>query len=193
MSRELSIIDIWQSIHANARFWPYHHDDKEFQDEQKAADGCVLSLLQTLDTIAPRRWIKLGEAAGWTPYGAVALSWCENVNMDDMFTAWGKALEGREPGDTELQPARLLNPNILPRPKLSAIIETDSYGARVKGLRYAERRSLIASGQFMQAFLQDTFEARAIAVAKGNPTKYDAAITQATAYASCLRAHGIVK
>lgn len=69
---------------------------------------------------------------------------------------------------------------------------TASYGGGVNGPRYAPQRALLARGQTYAAFMLDVADARAVAAAQGNPTKYDGAIAQATAYASCLKRNGII-
>ena len=70
---------------------------------------------------------------------------------------------------------------------------TASYGGGVNGPRYAPQRGLLARGQAYAAFLLDVADARAVASAQGNPTKYDDAIEQATAYATCLKANNIIQ
>ncbi|MEI5681091.1 hypothetical protein G6N74_22995 [Mesorhizobium sp. CGMCC 1.15528] len=70
---------------------------------------------------------------------------------------------------------------------------TASYGGGVHGPRYAVQRGLLARGQTYAAFMLDAADARAVATAQGNPTKYDGAIAQATAYASCLKRFGIIQ
>ncbi|MFH5210282.1 hypothetical protein ACHIPZ_19035 [Antrihabitans sp. NCIMB 15449] len=70
---------------------------------------------------------------------------------------------------------------------------TASYGGGVHGPRYAPQRALLARGQTYAAFMLDVADARAVATAQGDPTKFDAAIAQATAYASCLKRFGIIQ
>ncbi len=68
---------------------------------------------------------------------------------------------------------------------------TASYGGTSV---YRERqRALVSSGRGMEAFLMDVADVKRIAAMSGDPTKYDAAIAQATAYAVCLQAHGLLR
>ena len=70
---------------------------------------------------------------------------------------------------------------------------TSSYGSRVHGPQYAAQRTALAQGQTMRALAMDAAEARAIATAQGDPTRYDAAIAQMMVYARCLQTHGIIR
>mgnify|MGYP007061594421 CR=1 FL=1 len=45
----------------------------------------------------------------------------------------------------------------------------------------------------MAAILLDANEARRIATASGDPTRYDTAISQMLAYARCLQTHGLLR
>ncbi|MCY1295750.1 hypothetical protein D9M71_99990 [compost metagenome] len=64
---------------------------------------------------------------------------------------------------------------------------TTSYGGAT-GPSYAHRRGLVASGRAFAAFLLDVAEIRALF-----PGKYEVGLSQATAYASCLHAHGLLR
>lgn len=95
-------------------------------------------------------------------------------------------------------PAKAYSP--LPEPVGPAIqidradhYATSSYGGNVHGPRYAAQRTALANGQTMQALLMDIAEVRALAMAQGDPTKYDSAIAQTLAYANCLKANGIIQ
>jgi len=88
-----------------------------------------------------------------------------------------------------------LNPNVSPaiqmRPADHA--KTASYGGKVNGIDYAPQRALLAEGQTMAAIMLDARDVKDIAVAAGDPTRYDAAIIQMLAYARCLQANGIIR
>lgn len=71
--------------------------------------------------------------------------------------------------------------------------QTASYGGNANGAAYAPQRALTARGMTMAAFEMDVRDAQSIARDAGDPTRYDAAITQARAYALCLQAHGMLR
>ncbi len=70
---------------------------------------------------------------------------------------------------------------------------TSSYGRRVHGPRYAPQRQALASGRTMEAIFYDVADIRNVAREAGDPTRYDAAISQMLGYAECLHAHGIIR
>ncbi|MFC3969652.1 hypothetical protein ACFOVS_16185, partial [Rhizobium lemnae] len=70
---------------------------------------------------------------------------------------------------------------------------TSSYGSKVHGTSYAPQRAALASGQTMQAIRMDIRNARNIAAAQGDPTRYDDAIDQMMRYALCLKENGIIQ
>ena len=69
---------------------------------------------------------------------------------------------------------------------------TAAYGQKVHGPSYSAQRALLAKGKSYSAFLLDVADAKRVAAASGNPSKYDAAIAQATLYAQCLKKHGLM-
>jgi hypothetical protein len=71
--------------------------------------------------------------------------------------------------------------------------QTASFRGKVNGPSYAPQRALLAQGKTYAAFVLDAADARRIAMASGDPTKYDGAIAQATAYATCLKKNGIIQ
>lgn len=70
---------------------------------------------------------------------------------------------------------------------------TSSYGSKVHGPPYAPQRTALASGQTMQAIRMDIRNARNVAAAQGDPTRYDDAIDQMMRYALCLKENGIIQ
>ena len=72
-------------------------------------------------------------------------------------------------------------------------VSSASFGSKVFGPGYAIQRSLASQGRVFEAFMLDAGNASAIAAATGQAGKYDGAIAQATAYASCLKTHGIIR
>lgn len=95
------------------------------------------------------------------------------------------------PADSQTRMIREIGPAIQMEPTDHA--KTASYKGRAVGASYAPQRALIAQGRVMEAFMMDVIDARRIAVEAGDPTRYDAAIAQATAYAECLDRHGLLE
>ncbi len=70
---------------------------------------------------------------------------------------------------------------------------TLSYGRKVTSPYISTQARLINSGQFMKAINMDILDIKRIAMLRGDPTRYDAAIAQMMAYAECLKREGIIK
>jgi len=70
---------------------------------------------------------------------------------------------------------------------------TLSYGRKVTSPYISTQARLINSGQFMKAISMDIIDIKRIAVQRGDPTRYDAAIAQMMLYAECLKREGIIK
>ncbi|MCF6445017.1 hypothetical protein [Nereida sp. MMG025] len=107
--------EIWVKLHRLARGWSdlWQSDDLEY--ERSNLDRTSLSLLQDMKDIEAESWINLCAAAGWTAYGAIAVSWCKNGTLEQVWASWGasgfpiKRTEGFE------RPAHLINSSLLPK------------------------------------------------------------------------------
>lgn len=107
--------EIWVKLHRLARGWSdlWQSDDLEY--ERSNLDRTSLSLLQDMKEIDAEAWINLCAASGWTAYGAIAISWCKNGALAQVWAGWEasefpiKRAEGFE------RPAHLLNPMLLPK------------------------------------------------------------------------------
>ncbi len=94
------------------------------------------------------------------------------------------------PADRYSPLARPLGPAI--QMKREDHYDTASYGSRVHGGTYATQRALLRQGKVYAAFKLDVADARRIAAQQGDPLRYEGAIQQATAYAECLKKHGLI-
>uniref|UniRef100_UPI0019820224 hypothetical protein n=1 Tax=Rhizobium sp. FKY42 TaxID=2562310 RepID=UPI0019820224 len=100
--------------------------------------------------------------------------------------------------DSHHMPAKSLSPL---HPNVSPAIQmapedhqlTASYGGRIKSSSYAGQKSLIAQGRVMDAIALDALDVKQIAIAAGDPAKYDSAMAQMMLYAKCLQSHGIIR
>lgn len=68
-----------------------------------------------------------------------------------------------------------------------------STGLASSGGTCAAQRSILSRGQASSANLLDAADVRRVAVAQGDPTRYDAGLAQASTYATCLKRNGIIR
>ena len=116
----LTLADIWSGLRADHAAWIAAGPDL-----RASIDESDLSLLRELAAVEATRWQQLCDALGWTPLGAVALSWCIGANLRDTREAWAASGADITPDPASLRPARLLNPALLPeRPRLSDLALT---------------------------------------------------------------------
>ncbi|TQM90403.1 hypothetical protein BD293_0039 [Roseinatronobacter monicus] len=121
----LTVVDIWQGLHANAKAWPVNpYGLASAAQNRTLIDGTDLSVLRALAAYPGAGWSALCTAAGWTSYGAVALSWCQGATLPQVLDAWLASGFSLKPLPEYERPARLLNPTLLPQTRsLSALVE----------------------------------------------------------------------
>lgn len=83
----LTPIDVWQGLHANARAWenvPYGAGQAQ---DRILIDGTDLSVLKALSEYPAERRSALCGAVGWTAYGAAGLCWCAGASFAEVYSA----------------------------------------------------------------------------------------------------------
>ena len=115
LDASLTLADIWSGLHADHAAWISAEPNL-----QASLDESDLSLLRELATVEASRWQQLCDALGWTPLGAVALSWCAGASLRNTREAWAASGADLTPAPASRRPARLLNPALRPeRSRLS--------------------------------------------------------------------------
>ncbi len=112
--KSMSLTELWHIVHHHAADWPslptggskivYHRDRVDQED---------LDTLTALQGVEAQRWSALCSAAGWTVYGAVALSWCEGAKLEDVWKGWLASGFPLKPLPEYERPARFINPALL--------------------------------------------------------------------------------
>ena len=96
-------------------------------DEQgiyyKSAIMTYQGICRDLQKIDVSKWLNIGIGAGWTVYGAVALSWCKDARIEHVREGWEVSGFPLKPLPEFERPARFINPELLPKTSsLAAII-----------------------------------------------------------------------
>ncbi len=121
----LSLPQIWQQLHSDAREWQDVPRNSRFYDLRGMIDDSDRKALLQLRDTPVVRWQHLCHGAGWTPLGAIALSWCKGVSgFQPVAEAWAHSGVAVMPCPQILRSVAMSNPAILPRlTRLSEIID----------------------------------------------------------------------
>ena len=112
-----SPIDIWYLLHRHADIWITSSNAN-----CEKIDGTDAGVIRSASSIQATRWSALCAAAGWTVYGAVALSWCEGAKLEDVWAGWLASGFPLKPLPQFERPARFINPALLPQTNKSGEI-----------------------------------------------------------------------
>ncbi|MGL4321391.1 MAG: hypothetical protein ACRCS3_11065 [Paracoccaceae bacterium] len=124
---DLTLPYIWVSLHMAAEVHAKHCTNERFAGEIANLARSDLFLLDALSGVDADRWSGLCSSAGWTSYGAIALSWCRGATLKDVGRglASAQALIEASPQFTRL--ADMLCPATIPQPlTLSTLTEACS-------------------------------------------------------------------
>lgn len=120
----LSLPQIWQQLHSDACEWRDVPRNSRFYDLRAMIDDSDKEALLQLREIPFGRWQHLCYGAGWTPLGAIALSWCKDMHaLQPVAEAWAHSGVAVTPDPHILRSIAMSNPAVLPRfARLSEII-----------------------------------------------------------------------
>lgn len=124
-----NLVQKWVSFHEDAKEYNQIQGLKSgyFRDE---VDKKSYKKLFDFSKIKCKQWHSLCTAAGWTVYGAVALSWCEGAVLKDVWKGWEASGFPLIPKPEFERPARFINPALLPQTnKISEI--KDASGSNI--------------------------------------------------------------
>ena len=110
-----SFIDIWQLIHSNANAWNNISDSKTLISDRSTIDENISSFYPVVEQIPSIKWLSFCTAAGMTVYGAVALSWCKDAKIEQVWDGWEASGFPLKPLPEFERPARFINPDLLPK------------------------------------------------------------------------------
>ncbi|SOC20540.1 hypothetical protein SAMN05877809_11259 [Rhodobacter sp. JA431] len=106
---------IWVSLHANAEMALLSETDRWASNDVRRFDDQISFLCRSLKTVSAARWIALCDAAGWTVFGAVALSWCKDGRLDQVWSGWLACGFPLDPNPACERPLTYLNPALIPQ------------------------------------------------------------------------------
>jgi len=120
----LTPVDIWQGLHANARAWSEARYGANPYQDCVLIDGTDLSVLKALSDYPAEKWHALCAAAGMTVYGPVALSWCKDAKIKDVWDGWEASGFPLKPLPEFERPVRFINSAFMPKTRsLKGIVD----------------------------------------------------------------------
>lgn len=145
LEHDVTPIEIWNSLHNNAKIWLEASKHKMTDADRALVDGSDIGLLRALATFPAAKWSAMCEAVGWTVYSAVGLSWCEGAVLKDVVAAWRSSGVTIAPTPEMRRPARMINPTIFPETNnLSEIVTAVESDVLSVAIILAARREPIA-------------------------------------------------
>lgn len=112
---DLTLPYIWVSLHLNAQMEHDTQNNPKLSRETARMTSQIVYLLEALKEVPAQNWWAICEASGWTVYGAVGLSWCQNTTPELFWRAWSMAGYPLKPGAISERPCRLINSEVLPQ------------------------------------------------------------------------------
>jgi len=120
---DLTLPYIWVSLHLNAQMEQETLNNPRLSRETARMANEISYLLQALQQVPMQKWFNLCIASGITVYGAVALSWCQDARIEQVWDAWEASGFPLKPLPEYERPASFINPALLPETNsLSQII-----------------------------------------------------------------------
>lgn len=113
------LVDLWREI---LRFAEKHVTAQV--ENAEVFDALSFEFLNDLKGVSSEDWSKMCHGIGPTVYGAVALSWCEDAELSQVWDGWRASEFPIKPLPEYERPARFINPGLLPPTNsLLAIVE----------------------------------------------------------------------
>lgn len=114
----LSLPYIWTSLHLNAQMEQDILTSERLTRETARVEREIRSLLTFLGEVSTSRWWSMSEAAGWTIYSVIGLSWCKDANADDFWAAWDAVPYDLVPEASIERPMAFVNRKIMPQTRV---------------------------------------------------------------------------
>lgn len=125
---KVTLPDIWQGLHSDADSWQRAALAPDAVRQRVGIDDSSRALLRCLADCSMMRWLSLVESVGITQLGAIALSWCEGAQLEEVSATLRKIV--KKPQGFDERTVRLLNPALQsPMRRVSHMIELSNRDA----------------------------------------------------------------
>lgn len=112
--QETTFPEVWVDLHQKADQWLTLGDEFSNIIRKLRCDEQNFITLSLLKSACASTWHSLCTAAGMTVYGAVALSWCKDAELSQVWEGWEASGFPLKPLPEFERPARFINPALLP-------------------------------------------------------------------------------
>ena len=112
---DLTLPYIWVSLHLNAQMEQETLSNPRLSQETARMANEISYLLEALQEVPMQKWWNLCSASGMTVYGTVALSWCKDARIEQVWDGWEASGFPLKPLPEFERPARFINPDLLPK------------------------------------------------------------------------------
>ncbi|MFT6604983.1 MAG: hypothetical protein ACJA2X_000159 [Halocynthiibacter sp.] len=120
---DLTLPYAWASLHMNAQMELSTKNNPKLSNETARMSGQITYILEALKDVPMQTWANICAASGMTVYGAVAVSWCKDAEIGQVWEGWRASGFPLKPLPEFERPARFINAGLLPETNsLAAII-----------------------------------------------------------------------
>ncbi|MEO9862794.1 hypothetical protein [Yoonia sp.] len=112
LGTDMTLADIWTGLHSDAQMWQRSAFAADTLQQRASINDNTKSLLTALAPCPATRWQAFIEAQGVTQIGAIALSWCADVELSTVADLFLREISC--PADIDKRAAQRLNPALLP-------------------------------------------------------------------------------
>lgn len=106
--------DVWVRIHKNIDRIISYEALPRLPQETNFIQRDTLGLLGMLKSLDFNRWYAVCFGSGMTVYGAIALSWCKDAELSQVWEGWHASGFPLKPSPEFERPARFINPALMP-------------------------------------------------------------------------------
>ncbi len=112
---DMSLPYIWASLHLNGDLTKEFENNEQLTIEFERTLSQIVFLLESVKELDNKVWHTLCTGAGMTVYGAVALSWCKDAQLEQVWEGWEASGFPLLPKPEYERPARFINKELLPK------------------------------------------------------------------------------
>ncbi|MGH1331703.1 MAG: hypothetical protein ACRBBK_12540 [Paracoccaceae bacterium] len=109
------LVDVWKVLHENYLTWLKIPPGPLQTEDRLRFDASDAKLFKSLQDTSASQWMALCQGIGWTTVGAIAVSWCKDASVEDVWAAWTASNSVFVPTVEQRRPAWFLNPNVGPQ------------------------------------------------------------------------------
>ncbi|TNE64061.1 MAG: hypothetical protein EP336_16420 [Rhodobacteraceae bacterium] len=112
IKKTYTLIGFWSKLHAF--FYELETSLRGLLPEEGRITHNIRTLCHSMAQIPADKWSGLCSSIGPTVYGAIALSWCKDAELSQVWEGWHASGFPLKPSPEFERPARFINPALMP-------------------------------------------------------------------------------